>query len=65
MTPIAPDESRELEDDTRQAWSHYSERLRECSGDEYERAESASWEQLQDDLMRLQERRELLETHSA
>ena len=33
MTSIAPDETlRELDDDTRRAWDHYSERVRELSG---------------------------------
>jgi hypothetical protein len=59
MTSIAPEDSlRELDEDTRQAWVHYSERLRELSGQEYERVESESWEDLQTELRRLDERRE-------
>jgi gas vesicle protein len=61
MTSIAPEETRELEEDTRQAWSQYSERLRDLAGDEYERAESESWEALQDELRRVEERRDQLE----
>ena len=42
MTATAPDTERlqELEADTRQAWSTYSHRVRDLSGDEYERVES-------------------------
>jgi hypothetical protein len=59
MTSIAPEDSlRELDEDTRQAWVHYSERLRELSGQEYERVESESWDDLQTELRRLDERRE-------
>ena len=58
MNSIAPEESlRELDADTRHAWVHYSERLRELSGAEYERAESECWDELQDELHRLDERR--------
>ncbi len=58
MTSIAPEESlRELDDDTRQAWSHYSEQLRELTGAEYDRVESESWRALQSELRRLEERR--------
>ena len=59
MTSIAADteELRQLEEDTRQAWSAYSERLRDVSPDEYELAESASWDELQAELRRLEQRR--------
>lgn len=63
MTITAPDTERlrELEADTRQAWIAYSDRLRELHGDEYERAESESWTELQIELQRLaREREELL-----
>jgi hypothetical protein len=62
MTATAPDTERlrELEADTRQAWSAYSNRLRELNGDEYERAESESWTQLQNELERLEREREEL-----
>ena len=61
MTSIAPEETlRELEKDTRQAWTHYSERLRDLAGQEYERVETESWEALQDELRLLEERREQL-----
>ncbi len=60
MTATAPDTERlqELEADTRLAWSTYSERLRELSGDEYERVESESWTELQAELQRLERERE-------
>jgi hypothetical protein len=62
MTATAPDTDRlrELEADTRHAWSAYSGRLRELSGDEYERAESESWTELQNELQRLEREREEL-----
>jgi hypothetical protein len=61
MTSIAPDESlRELDTELRRAWSHYRERLRELSPGEYERVEPESWDLLQGDLRRVQERRDAL-----
>jgi hypothetical protein len=62
MTATAPDTERlrELDADTRQAWSAYSDRLRELSGEEYERVESESWMELQNELQRLEREREEL-----
>lgn len=62
MTATAPDTERlrELEADTRQAWSAYSDRLRELTGEEYERIESESWTELQAELQRLEREREEL-----
>jgi hypothetical protein len=62
MTATAPDTERlqELEADTRLAWSTYSDRLRELSGDEYERIESESWTELQAELQRLERERDEL-----
>jgi hypothetical protein len=62
MTAVAPDKAglRELDVDTRQAWSNYSDRLRELTGAEYERVESESWTELQAELHRLGVRREEL-----
>jgi hypothetical protein len=62
MTATAPDKERlqELEADTRLAWSTYSDRLRELSGDEYERVETESWTELQAELQRLEREREEL-----
>jgi cell division septum initiation protein DivIVA len=60
MTSTIPEAEilRELEEDTRQAWEHYQDRLRELTGDEYERAEAESWDELQSELQRLERRRE-------
>ncbi len=62
MTAIAPDSDklRQLDADTRRAWSAYSERLRELSGDEYELAERESWAKLQTELRRVERRRRSL-----
>ena len=62
MTSIAPDTEllQELDAETRQAWIAYSDRLRELSGDEYERTETESWEELQVELRRLEDQRESL-----
>ena len=62
MTATATDKERlrELEADTRQAWSTYSDRLRDLTGDEYERVESESWMELQAELQRLEREREEL-----
>lgn len=67
MTATAPDTDRlrELEADTRQAWTAYSDRLRELTGDEYERAESESWIELQNELQRLEREREALTANPA
>ncbi len=62
MTAVAPDSDklRELEDDTRRAWNAYSDRLRELSGEEYERAERESWSKLQSELRRVERKRQSL-----
>ena len=62
MTPVAPDieQLQELDAETRLAWSAYTERLRELTGEEYERLESESWEELQAELRRLEGERESL-----
>lgn len=67
MTTIAADNARlrELDEDTRRAWSEYTERVRDLSGDEYERAEHESWEQLQAELRELQRERAMLGSESA
>lgn len=63
MTAFAPDidKLRELDDGTRRAWSAYRERLRELTGDDYERTETESWDQLQSELRRLERRRRTLQ----
>ncbi len=60
MTSVAPDTDhlQELDAETRQAWSAYIERLRTLTGEEYERIESESWEQLQTELRRLEDARD-------
>ncbi|MGI9185653.1 MAG: hypothetical protein ACR2GZ_11950 [Solirubrobacteraceae bacterium] len=62
--PVAPDveQLQELDAETRQAWSSYSERLREVSGDEYERLEPEFWDELQAELRRLESQRESMVT---
>ncbi|HTP22621.1 MAG TPA: hypothetical protein VMJ65_23635 [Solirubrobacteraceae bacterium] len=59
MTTTAPDlaELRELDDGTRRAWMAYNERLRDLDGEDYERAETESWTELQTELRRLERRR--------
>jgi len=51
---------RQLDDGTRDAWNTYSDRLRDLNGEEYERAEHESWEELQRELRRIERRRKLL-----
>ena len=51
---------RELDDGEREAWQTYSRRLRELTGDEYERVESESWAELQRSLRQLERRRRTL-----
>ncbi len=62
MTAIAPDTKklRELDDDTRAAWSTYRERLRGLTGTEYELVEHESWAELQTALRRVERRRRSL-----
>ena len=62
MTTVAHDDEkqRELDADTRRAWSVYREGLRELTGDEYERVEDESWAELQTELRRLERRRRTL-----
>jgi hypothetical protein len=63
VTTIAVDAEklRQLDEDTRQAWTTYSDRLRDLGAEEYELVESASWDQLQVELRRLEQRRRTLE----
>jgi len=55
---------QELDDFERQAWQAYSQRLRDLSGDEYERAESDCWAELQRELRQLARRRKTLTGNS-
>lgn len=63
MSTIAvdPEKLRQLDEDTRQAWTTYGDRLRDLSAEEYEVVESASWDELQLELRRLEQRRRALE----
>jgi hypothetical protein len=60
LTAVA-DKAREIDADTQRAWSAYSERLRDLTGAEYERAEEESWSELQGELRRLDRRRRTLD----
>jgi hypothetical protein len=62
MTPVVPDAEllQELDAETRLAWSAYIERVRELTGDEYERIEPESWNALQTELRRLDGERKSL-----
>ena len=64
MTTIAfdADRLRELDAGEQEAWRAYRESLRDLSGDEYERVEAESWDELQRELHRLMRRRETLIT---
>lgn len=64
MTTIAIDRERllrQLDEDKGQAWTTYSDCLRNLSAEEYELVESTSWDQLQLELRRLDQRRRALE----
>jgi hypothetical protein len=47
MATITPDRLAELEQLERDAWTEYSESLRDLEGRDYEEAEASSWEDLQ------------------
>lgn len=55
---------RELDAVERQAWQAYSRRLRNLTGEEYERVESACWDELQRQLRQLARRRRTLTGNS-
>jgi hypothetical protein len=59
VTTIAADNDRlrELDAATRRAWGTYTERVRDLAGEEYERVEHESWEELQRELGELERRR--------
>jgi hypothetical protein len=63
VTTIAhdADKLRELDADTRRAWSVYNDRIRELSGEEYEQTEDESWAELQTELTRLDSARRTLD----
>jgi hypothetical protein len=55
---------RELDDGERLAWQAYSDQLRDLSGEEYERVETQSWDELQRELRKLARRRKTLTGNS-
>ena len=57
-TAVDTEKLRELDENTRRAWHAYSERIRELSGSEYDDAERESWEELQEELGRLDHERQ-------
>ena len=59
MTAIAPD-TKQLDEDTRLAWTVYRERLRGLTPADYERIEHEAWDELQSELRRVERRRKLL-----
>jgi hypothetical protein len=62
VTTVAQDAEklREIDEDTRRAWTTYSERLRELTGEAYESAERECWSSLQSELRRIERRRRML-----
>ncbi len=67
MTTIAfdADRLRELDAGAQDAWRAYRERLRDLTGEEYERVEAESWDELQRELRRIARRRKTLIAKSA
>ena len=67
MTTIAydADRLRELDAGTQEAWNAYRESLRDLTGEEYERVEAESWDELQRELRRIARRRNTLTSKSA
>jgi hypothetical protein len=59
------DRLRELDAGTQDAWKAYRESLRDLTGDEYERVEAESWDELQRELRRIARRRKTLIAKSA
>jgi cell division septum initiation protein DivIVA len=58
------EKQRELDDFERQAWQMYRQRLLDLTGEEYERAETESWAELQRELRQLARRRKTLTADS-
>jgi cell division septum initiation protein DivIVA len=67
MTAVVHDTDplREIDDGRRQAWNAYSDRLRDLAGEEYDQAESESWDELQRELRRLDRRAKTLIRNAA
>ena len=64
MATITPDRLAELEQLEREAWTEYSESLRDLDGRDYEEAEAASWEDLQRALAEVIAERDALVTEA-
>lgn len=56
---------RELEEQELCAWTTYRERLRDLTGEAYQRAEDECWQELQRELRRVSRRRRLLDSDPA
>ena len=67
MTVLADDvaKQQELDEEERRAWTVYSERLRDLTGGEYERAETDGWVELQRELESIEQDRQMLAQHPA
>ena len=61
MTTLTPDRLAELDQLEREAWTEYSESLRDLEGRDYEEAEATSWEDLQRTLSEVAAERSELE----
>jgi hypothetical protein len=61
MTTFAPNQDT-LDERTREAWSAYRDQLVELHGPEYDAAESASWQRLQEALRAIEADRAALST---
>lgn len=64
MIAVDPEKLRQLDEETRHAWTAYSDRLRDLSTAQYERVEIESWDQLQLELADVEQRRRALEPSS-
>jgi hypothetical protein len=51
----------DIDERTKQAWTRYSDSLRDLGGREYEEAEDESWSRLQRKLKELDDERQLVE----
>jgi hypothetical protein len=62
VAPTVPGEKlSELDQDLRQAWADYHDRLQPLSGAAYEAAETDAWTELQSELVRLERLRRLVD----
>lgn len=65
MTTVATDRTQEeLAQRERDAWSRYSERLRDLQGRDYDDAERDSWAELQADLRLISSDRDATESEA-